>query len=546
MSAGLNCEKNAVLCEGYQPLAPWKSGKEKAASECMERGRSNSYFPQSPASAYATYTFGTPEYSLPSLINGIETDSDRIFFAHYCTRLSGKLTVEGPECSAFRQQMLPMAVQHEGLLHSILALSGANIDWKSDYGQSVLDKHPDLSIREIEDRGHHHHNLAMEQINRDMDQQRELEARGEAPDPAVIKVRYGQMLCLVIKALAEGNTEGAHRMHLKAYENLAALYPSDDSPFMKFVHEYFKYHICFDQLVAPPNTYAVLDNEEFWLSPKIQTTIGPTPLSLTQVSFNDNVLSEHAGGIFGLQQDLYNAFMRRIGKIRQDIRERMEQRQEPHVDYAALYHASQLEGQIRYWADASPPPDPQDDTKLSEQNRWHSDQAFYNIGMLYKNMLWVYLYRTIYPPNTQDYPQALESNGGYLPTPTTMRCNDRIRSAVNQAIGYMQQFKGEDPCQTMLLSPAFTIGCAAFEEGQRAAIRRIVMRVKSYTTLKNADPTMHVLEEVWKRMDGRGDQKWKGEEGILRNSRGLRDGGRESSWDWEKIAGDLHVDFLAT
>lgn len=543
---GVNCEKNAVLCEGYAPLTIWRSGKEKAASEGMDRDRSVSYVPQSSASVYASCTYGSPGFSLPPIINGIETGHDRIFFTHYCKRLSAVLTVEGPECSAFREQMLPMAVQHTGLMHSILALSASNIDWSEAYGKSILDQQPDLTIRQLEDRGHYHNDVAMAQINHDMTQQRELEARGESPDPAVIKVRYGQMLCFVIKALAEGNTEGAHRMHLQAYEKLAKHYPSDDSPFMRFVHEYFNYHVCFDQLVAPPHIYPALKPEEFWGSPTIQMAIGPVPLSITDTSLNENIISHYSGGIFGLQQDMYNSFMRRIGKIRHDIRGRMERGEEPYVDYASLFEASALDGQIKEWADATPPPPPDENADWNQQVGWNRDLAFYNIGMLYKNMLWVYLYRTIYPPSTNDCSQAIASPGSYVPEPATLAYDPRIKHAVDQGIGHMQKFRAEDPCQAMMLSPAFMIGCAAFEEGQRAAIRRIVRRVKNYTTLRNADPAMMVMEEVWRRMDGKGDQMWKGERGVLRNSKGERDGGRESSWDWQVVARDLEVDFLAT
>lgn len=503
--------------------------------------------PQSPASAYASSTYGSPGFSLPPIINGIDTDHDRIFFAHYCKRLSAVLTVEGPECSAFREQMLPMAIQHTGLMHSVLALSASNIDWSEGYGKSILENHPDLTIRELEDRGHYHNDEAMAQINSDLTLQRQLEARGESPDPAVIKVRYGQMLCFVIKALAEGNTEGAHRMHLQAYEKLARHYPSDDSPFMKFVHEYFKYHVCFDQLVAPPETYPLLQPEEFWANPKTQMTIGPVPLSITDASSNDNILAGHSGGIFGLQQDFYNSFMRRIGKIRYDIRARMDRSEEPYVGYAALYEASAIDGDIKNWADATPPPPPHENADWNQQVGWKRDLAFYNIGMLYKNMLWVYLYRTTYPPSTNDFSGNGASPGSsYVQGPSTLAFDPRIKHAVDQGIGYMQKFKADDPCQTMILSPAFLIGCAAFEEGQRAAIRRIVRRVKNYTTLKNADPAMRVMEEVWKRMDGKGDQMWRGESGVLKNSKGQRDGGRESSWDWQIVARDLGVDFLAT
>ena len=122
----------------------------------------------------------------------------------------------------------------------------------------------------------------------------------------------------------------------------------------------------------------------------------------------------------------------------------------------------------------------------------------------------------------------------------------RIKQVVDHGIQLLEAFEKNDPCQTVLLSPAFIIGCSCFEEHQRDAIRKIVKKIRNYTMLRNADPALRVLEEVWRRMDGQGETgKQGGIEFVLRNRKGERDGGRESSWDWEKIAREMEVDFLA-
>jgi hypothetical protein len=128
-------------------------------------------------------------------------------------------------------------------------------------------------------------------------------------------------------------------------------------------------------------------------------------------------------------------------------------------------------------------------------------------GLLYKQMMWIYLWRTIYPPRTKSWkPDA------------------RIIQAVDDGIELLSQFKPSDPSQTLILAPAFVIGCAAFEKRQREPIRKAIRIVKEYMQYKNSDTALKVLEEVWRLMDAKS----------------------EESWDWQFIAHRMGMDFLAT
>jgi len=122
-------------------------------------------------------------------------------------------------------------------------------------------------------------------------------------------------------------------------------------------------------------------------------------------------------------------------------------------------------------------------------------------------MMWVYLWRTIYPPRTNSW----------LPDP-------KITQAVADGLKLLELVPARDPNQTILLAPSFIIGCAAFEVEQRTAIRKSIETIKDYTHLKNADRALEVLEEVWRFMDAKD----------------------ERSWDWQTIAHNMHMDFLAT
>jgi hypothetical protein len=83
-------------------------------------------------------------------------------------------------------------------------------------------------------------------------------------------------------------------------------------------------------------------------------------------------------------------------------------------------------------------------------------------------------------------------------------------------------FEPRDPRQTLILAPAFIIGCAAFEKDQREQIRKAIFIVKLYIEYKNTDAALQVLDEVWKLMDEKD----------------------ELSWDWQRVAHRMGMDFL--
>ncbi len=486
-----------MTCEGYPSRLTWKSGKEKADEGALSRlshAPEERYSLSPPAGSQLVIALAN--IGMQPVIHGVETASDIIFFEHYVFRLSGVLTVEGPEKNVFKEQLLPMAVKHLGLMHSILALSSSNIDYTSDYGKALLANHPNVTQKELEERAEFHEYRAMEEFRADIARQE----AGVSPN-AILKVRFGQMLCWVIQGIAQGRTAGEHRVHLKAYQELMKEAPPEDSPFMDFIHEYFQYHIVFDELISPPKPY-VPEQEQSDTSQYYGSSPPPALPTRTEV-----------GSLFGLQDDKYFSFMRRISTLRNKIRYRMENDLEPVVDYQSLYNAASIDSEIREWAQASAPPSPAACQLVPVngaekfETREKTVDTMHVAGLLYKQMLWVYLWRTIYPP-----------------TATTFVIDPKITSAVDDAISLLKLFHDDDKCQTTLLSPAFLIGCAAFEPEQRDEISHAVRRVKAYNGLRNADIALEVLENVWRRMDRRDVR----------------------SWDWQAIAHEMGKDFLAT
>ena len=438
-----------------------------------------------------------------------------------------------------------MAVHHVGLMHSILSLSAASIHWDTPYGENLRRRVPGVTVRDLEDRGLYHQDAALEESRHDISIELSARQKGAQPDPLIMKVRFGQLVCFVVKAMAEGNTEGAHRLHIEAYETYCMDTrdaPAEENSFMDFIREFFQYHMISDQLLTgPPSAYPALSEDEFWISPETQLT----PPSLP------NHDDSH-GPLFGLQHNIYMSLVHRIGCLRNEIRMRMERNEEPHVNYQALHKAAQVDTEIRNWMDPPEPPQSHAEESTSDKKTRERAEKIYSIGVLYKQMLWVYLFRTVYTPSSTAPPGFLKLRAGNgLQGKTEENINPlandpRIKQVVDHGIQLLEAFKKNDPCQTVLLSPAFIIGCSSFEEHQRDAVRKVIKKIRNYTTLRNADSALRVLEEVWRRMDGQGETgKQGGIEFVLRNRKGQMDGGIESSWDWEKIAREMEVDFLA-
>lgn len=402
-----------------------------------------------------------PQINLKPVINGVETTADRIFFEHYVYRLSSVFTVEDSQQNAFKHMLLPMAVEHIGLMHSILALSSRHINYKLPYGRSLLEKHPDVDEASLLARSQYHHDEAIKKFNEDI----ALQDQGRT-DSSVLNARYGQMLCLVLETLMDGDSNGTHRVHLQGYQRLMQESPPEDGPFLQFIQEFFQYHICADELISLPQDRSRLGglSENFML-----------PRSMIQPD---------AVRLLGVQDGLF-FHMSKITNMRNVIRDRMERGIVPAVGYESLYLAAEIDAGIREW---TPPWQPGDQRDLA--------------GLLYQHMMWVYLYRTLYPPRSSQW--GLDT---------------KISDAVDDGLKILAQFGPNDPSQTLLLVPTFIIGCAAFKPEQRDPIRKSIATIKEYTGMANSDRYMQVLEEVWKLMDEKS----------------------EKSWDWQRVAHSIGV-----
>lgn len=556
----MNCEKNAVVCEGYHEKQIWKSGKERA-----EEGTSTSY--TGTMTAYWRFWLMSfpermrqecqPVVTMQPIFHGVETTEDMIFWKHYITHLSNVLTVEGEAKNAFKDIILQLANQHQGLMHSILAVSSKHIDLDSPYGAKLLQDNPTATRDSLQHRGDFHHEEALRRLYTDMENPVPKE------DPAhdtVLAARYGQMLCLLLQTRAEGNPRGEHRVHLQAYQTLIQHSPPENDIFHTFITEFFQYHIYADDLL--------------WHS-------GANSSRLSSESLEPQT-EIHPPRLIGVGDGLFRC-LSHITTLRNVIRANMAASVDPVVDYTSLYRAAEIDAAIREWTP-----------------RWPPGDSRHKVGPLYKQMMWVYLFRTIYPPSPtpvrrstfatlpMSSPQhnaaslqrrasmvaslgptnsaTMSSNGTLAgshaaqscpssrnpsrtssmheqdatrpigegsqedhkrssPPPARRPAQDdrRITLAVEESLTILESFKPSDPAQTLLLIPCTIIGTACFDVSQRSRVRTAIKVIRGYTGLRSCDRVMELLEEVWSLMD-QGD--W------------------TSVWDWQFVAKRMRLDFL--
>ncbi|KAK3400588.1 fungal-specific transcription factor domain-containing protein [Sordaria brevicollis] len=527
----MNCEKNAVVCEGYPEKQIWKSGRERAEEGKHNRttlvvGQSNM-----PMHAERLKSHSLPPITMQPLFHGLETVEDRIFWKHYNEHLSTVLTVEGEHKNAFKDMMVPIAVQHQGLMHSILSLASKHIDYDTPYGVNVLKNNPSTSVHKLHERSLYHHDQARQKFYEDVEV-------SDAQDKLRVSARYGQMLCFLLEALAEGNPRGEHRLHLSAYKSLISSSPPEDSAFFSFIAEFFQYHIFADELI---HSVSSLHHRA------IPNDANHTP-------------AIHTPRLLGVADGLLE-YLPQISMIRNTIRHNIVAQVDPVVDYVSLYRAAEIDAAIKDWTPHWPRGDNRD-----------------RVGLLYKHMMWIYLVRTVYPPTpsallpstgTSVLPfstlsihggtgaagvttppmsaspsctsspklEGMDYGMGSVPVLSTassraqsprpsrkpLQHDPRITLAVQESLAIMESFKPSDPCQTLLLLPCFIVGTACFTTAHQDRVRAALKTVKGYTSLRNADRTLEVLEHVWQLMES-GD--W------------------AAVWDWPRVAQGLGLDFI--
>lgn len=279
---------------------------------------------------------------LPILIEGVETDLDRYFLDHFNYNVSRVLSLFTDKQNPFKEILLPMAIRHRGLMHSLLCLSGSHL----------ASREPNNSFQE---RQFHHFQCALQNLRTDKNV-----AKSIAGDPTALieDPTVAQTLVLCLQSICAGEVNGEYRPHMDAAKHLIQTQKSPNQEFQSFLFEFFIYHDVSNS-VTSLDRQSVLMMEDFKLP---QFMIQP-----------------EAGALLGVVDGLFG-YISKIRQLRDRIRCRRSQDLKPLVDYQILSDAQAIDAGLRSWICVQ-----EEDTP-----RWIA-------SMLYRQCTWLYLHRTILP-----------------------------------------------------------------------------------------------------------------------------------------------------
>ncbi|KAK7516171.1 fungal-specific transcription factor domain-containing protein [Phyllosticta citriasiana] len=322
--ACMHCQKNNVVCEGYPPREYWKSGKQRA-----------------------TARHGTLEPpSLPLIINGVENNVDREFFSYFADYVSCKLSLWHDENNPFTKLLIPMAFEHEGLMHSLLYLSGTHFT----LNQYATD--------ECHVRTEHHWMKAVQSLRESVAQIIARDQSSSASNASVDTPVVASSLVMILQTIAAGDTSRRHLDHIKAVKywlrNLQITTANEEV--QNFLVEFLVYHDVANSITAT-NHLNVLMTDEFKLD-----CFQCTPDAATLLGVVD--------GLF--------VILSRVSSLRAQVRVNREQGRIPSVPYPLMAQALEIERQINEWSPNQEPHSPR-----------------YYTAMLYRQCTWIYLYRSI-------------------------------------------------------------------------------------------------------------------------------------------------------
>lgn len=368
-SAGNNCVKNAVLCEGYPEKTVWQPGRQRHSDGTLYQDDWLVSLTEGIASALLSASLSIvpcPKPCLPTLVEGVDDMLDRKLLSHFTVNLSRVLTLFSDKTNPFVSLLLPMAAQKPALMHSLLCVSSSHL-WTRTNQRNV----------EYLARQDYHFSKAVKFFWMDVMPSREAD-----PETADCATAITMLFCL--DTIAKGDTQGQYKVHLQSagplYRASLEVYrraadQRHGTEFNKFLWEFFAYH---DVL----NSITSLEHRPGWF----QNIVLP------------GFVPGAAGALLGVFDGLFS-FLSRITVLRDEIRRRRALHENP-SEFLVLEDGLEIDLALRQWQ-------PQV-TQEQDPLRFFSSQ-------LYRQCTWVYLYRTIKPSHpTSKVTEAVDTGLEYL------------------------------------------------------------------------------------------------------------------------------------
>ncbi|KAI9706900.1 MAG: hypothetical protein M1820_004679 [Bogoriella megaspora] len=302
----------------------WKSGKQRRVSLVI-----------------------SPPPELPLLVDGVETDTDRLFLDHFNINVSRVLTVLSEDGNPFRQLLLPMAIKHSGLMHSLLCLAGSHL---------VL-KNPE----NYEYRSRRAHHFGQACIKLRTDEAMAAHMSGDS-DMIIDDPVAASTLVLCLETIVNGDVQGQYRYHMDSARTILQKqrgnpkYSMRDPEFQKFLHEVFLYHDIASS-ITNVGRYNVMMTENFQLP--------------------EFMIQPEAGALLGVVDGMFG-ILSKIRQIRDRVRDRRTHNLMPLVNFEILSEAQAVDVALRQWTCAHIPGTPR-----------------YIASLLYRQTTWIYLRRTV-------------------------------------------------------------------------------------------------------------------------------------------------------
>ncbi|KAM3413902.1 hypothetical protein BST61_g10575 [Cercospora zeina] len=340
-----NCEKNNVLCEGYDEKKQWRSGKQKSVGQSplaeSSPSANASLEPTSPTGSQMSVARPMRQFPWAS----VQTDMDSRFMDHFCGSLSHKLSVND-HYNPFTKFVFPMAEAHPGLMASLLYLSGSSLVANATTVSDLMAA-----------RQSHFCSVAVTSLNKQINELRlDDDGSGEYGGTSVSDPLIAQMLLFCLQTVCGGDVAGQWQNHLRALKFMLSRKPQSrfNTQFRQFVLEFLIYHDYSSAITAvenPLDQQSLQLMEDFALPSMAQPDYSATLLGVTD-------------GLFG--------YISRIRTLRDQLRYQS-------VD-AIVGPAQALHMELAHWTCP-----------------YANDTPRYWASLLYRQCVCLYLHRTTMP-----------------------------------------------------------------------------------------------------------------------------------------------------